>query len=461
MQARDDTYSIPSGGALWAGIPADHVRAVLAHTPPGGWAKVSLNKFSDSWLVDPANGAIPSGTYSSPHGVVQAWSSFAVDSKRSRLYLWGGGHATYIGNEMYVFDCMTGLWSRGSQSTRAIQFESSAYYYAPDNSAPTSSHCYSNNLYLPMSDRFMTFGGAAFADGNAFRVYDSVLDEMVVSGPWQWNPNLADPDKVGGTTGSGYTGAGPGGEMWANRRPALSGTFPGGHVNGSAAVRIEGGQEVVYVSTDSSSSGFPKLSRYVLNGVGPGEDSVATVQWGGNANQQGHAACIDTKRGWYVRVTSKRPDKNCNLGVWQLGRNNPSQPDSSSSRDFGVQLEFANSDPFDTGSTDDTEFGIAFDPVSARLFLWNANADGKVWSVEPEPNFANSTPVIWTVQEHEPVGDTYPTRRHWDAGNPSIIIGVYGKWRYAPEYKCFIAIEGYRSDDVDAPVWVYKPPVFS
>ena len=39
--------------------------------------------------------------------VTNAWSGGAYDTKRGQLYIWGGGHADYKGNEIYALDIST------------------------------------------------------------------------------------------------------------------------------------------------------------------------------------------------------------------------------------------------------------------------------------------------------------------------------------------------------------------
>src|SRR5213593_285726 len=77
---------------------------------------------ADSWLVapntnmsavTPVNGQF-AGTWGTdgPWAVIAAWGGGALDTQRSRLVLWGGGHADYYGNELYAFDIPTLTWSR-------------------------------------------------------------------------------------------------------------------------------------------------------------------------------------------------------------------------------------------------------------------------------------------------------------------------------------------------------------
>src|SRR5262245_9864498 len=37
-------------------------------------------------------------------GVVAAWNSAVLDTKRNRLIIWGGGHHDYYGNEIYALN---------------------------------------------------------------------------------------------------------------------------------------------------------------------------------------------------------------------------------------------------------------------------------------------------------------------------------------------------------------------
>ncbi|MEP6878733.1 MAG: PEP-CTERM sorting domain-containing protein, partial [Nitrosospira sp.] len=76
----------------------ERLSSLLANTPEGGWVKASTNLYSDAWAT--GAGAVPNGW---PGAIVRAWSSFAWDSTRGDLLLWGGGHANYAGNEMYVW----------------------------------------------------------------------------------------------------------------------------------------------------------------------------------------------------------------------------------------------------------------------------------------------------------------------------------------------------------------------
>ena len=79
------------------------------------------------------------------------------------------------------------------------------------------------------------------------------------TGPFFFDPSRADPNKVGGTTGSHVQRVAPhpeiiGGQMWANRDiyvnvPAMR--RPVVYVNGCAAYADENGKDVAYLGATS------------------------------------------------------------------------------------------------------------------------------------------------------------------------------------------------------------------
>ena len=69
----------------------------------------------------------------------------------------------------------------------------------PDN-APASAHTYDNNIFLPIWDRFLVFGGAAFNNGGAY-LREATPTTSRRTGPYLFDPSKADPNKVGGTNG--------------------------------------------------------------------------------------------------------------------------------------------------------------------------------------------------------------------------------------------------------------------
>lgn len=201
-------------GAMWvlsahAVDSLAHVRALIRATPENSWIKANTNSFSAAW--PPANlRAMPNSSYSGPSAVIRAWSSFAWDNNRGDLLLFGGGHANYAGNEVYRWRGSTRQWERASMPSGIDPSD-----YMPIGGAqyaPQSSHTYDNAIYLPLSDRFVTFGGAAFQSGGAFALKEP-NGTVRRTGPYFFDPTRADGNRVGGRTGSGVDPLMVGGEM--------------------------------------------------------------------------------------------------------------------------------------------------------------------------------------------------------------------------------------------------------
>ncbi len=166
----------------------------------------------------------------------------AFDSNRGDLIFWGGGHENYCGNEVYRFRLSTLKWERASLPSAIYSPLGDKQFAAVDGAlrAPTSSHTYDNQEFLPQLDRFITFGGAKYNIKAKFVLEDGVT----ATGPYLWDPSRANPQLVGGTTGSHVSpSAYPdvfGGEMWDNRNTiTVRGTRPirpdKNFVNGTSA----------------------------------------------------------------------------------------------------------------------------------------------------------------------------------------------------------------------------------
>ena len=64
---------------------------LIAAAAENSWVQLNTNLFSDSW-VDADNRPLRGQTNAPPSKLISAWSSFAWDSNRSDLLLYGGGH---------------------------------------------------------------------------------------------------------------------------------------------------------------------------------------------------------------------------------------------------------------------------------------------------------------------------------------------------------------------------------
>lgn len=101
--------------------------------------------------------------YGNPRYLVEAWSGGAVDSKRSRLIVWGGGHNDYHGNELYALDLTTRKVRRLTDPS-PIGSTSDCSSILPDGK-PTSRHTYGGIAYIVHADRLFAFGGSLASCG--------------------------------------------------------------------------------------------------------------------------------------------------------------------------------------------------------------------------------------------------------------------------------------------------------
>lgn len=427
-------FAVTQGG-VQASPVLSRLEGLLDNTVEGGWVKVSTNLYSDAWAT--GSTAVQYSSYQNPGSVVTAWSSVAWDSTRGDLLLWGGGHANYAGNEMYVWSGVTGEWGRGSLSSRV-----DSNYFVVDNAAPQSAHTYDNNLYLAVNDMFITFGGATFQSGGGFSTLNGSTVER--AGPWLWDPSKADPNKVGGTTGSGYDAASVGGEMWTNRQGRWTGTEAPGYGNGTAAYRTENGKDVVYLTADSQSSGFQSLYRYTLGDVkNGGSDTWEKIGVMENSVAFAGAGTIDSKHNLYVRTAMNSGKYTSELAVWDLSKANSSNPNSN--KDIAIQLLKEDGTPFLISGA----FGIDYDVVNDQLLLWDGSDRGTVWAVKIAYDGNGNIITTLTVKKLLSTTTAQP------GGN--FVTGVFGKWDYIDELGAFIAVNEFSSLTGDAEVWLYKP----
>ncbi|SEP35994.1 PEP-CTERM protein-sorting domain-containing protein [Nitrosovibrio sp. Nv6] len=416
---------------------SERLSSLLAAIPAGGWVQANTNFFSDAWPT--GADAVQAPSHEFPGSIVRAWSSFAWDSGRGDLMLWGGGHANYVGNEMYVWDGATGEWGRGSLASRV-----DANGFVVDSAAPQSAHTYDNNIYLPVNDMFLTFGGAA-ASGGAFQETDGT--NVSNAGPFLWDPTKADPNKVGGTTGSGWntTNVAEGGNMWIDRDMQTA-----SHVNGTTAYTTEDGKDVVYLTADTGASGFPPLYRYTLGDVrNGGQDTWEKIGVSWNTVGYQGAATIDTTHNLYIRTASPNSSYTSDLAIWDLDNSNVANPNQNT--DVGVNL--VNADGSDFRMTGN--FGIDYDSAHNTIVLWDGNnGGGTVWSasVVTDENGDIGPDTTWTIYEMESSTPEHPQ------GN--FTTGVLGKWKYDATLGAFIALDEISSTGDggwDAGVWLYKP----
>jgi hypothetical protein len=133
------------GAATSAPIPS-----ALDALQPGQWMELPNTKIRSVLPATPQQGYAPY--------LVQAWNGGTVDTARSRLIVWGGGHADYWGNEMYALDLAT-LTIKLIVQPSSRTADANCTSALPDGT-PTSRHTYDGLTYMGHSDRMFAVSGS-------------------------------------------------------------------------------------------------------------------------------------------------------------------------------------------------------------------------------------------------------------------------------------------------------------
>ena len=433
-----------------AQIPLDintTVGSKIYNIPENSWVKLNSTNFDSVWT--PKDQQTLDG-WNKPVSILTAWSSMAWDSKRGKLIFWGGGHANYSGNETYLWNSVSGKWERGSLPTDIVKIESGLYHAKGGiMTAPIANHTYDNSEYLPISDRFITFGGASFNTGGPF-IYINKNGIKEQTGPYLWDPSKADMNKTGGIDGSQvkpsiYPGV-MGGNMWENRnnitiiKPLIlqpNGTWWPNRWwgEGTSAYSYENKDvDTIYISD------IHELYKYTIVDISdPSKDILKKVgEQGAVASGQG-AGAYDPLLNRFVR-TFGRPsatmDSASTFAYWDL---NATKPKKVLFRPIDV------SGGFDIGNLEN--FGMDYDPKRNQYILWDGS--DQVWAMTaPTVPSANGWVIQRIYSKSINLGTEAPTKSI--AG--FIQSGILGKWKYVPSYDVFLGVNNATGD-----IWAYKP----
>jgi hypothetical protein len=423
-------------------VPASPMLQRIQAMPERGWGRVNVNLFHEVWT--PAE--LRPHTYgTSPDKIIAAWSSFAWDSKLGDLLIYGGGHANYSGNDVYRWRSRTLAWERASLPSAVKVVPGTAVFLAVDgpDRAPASAHTYDNSLFLPLANRFMTWGGALFNSGTPYlRPSESDPATLRRTGPYLFDPGRANANQVGGSTGSHVQTSGPrpdivGGNMWQNRdiyKHLAGQPLPGNHINGCSAYAQEFGRDVAYVAAAPGSTTTQNLYRYELVDVNqPSLDrvSVAGIFWSA-PSAQGSCSYDPDKKLFLRTATNSIP-----FVFWDLNLA------GATNRDQRVEVSgsIAEFKSWLSANAVDLRFcGMDFDPVRREHLVWCGK--GVVWAVQsPSAN----VPFGWSARAIPAGTATVPPG--------DVDTGILGKWKYAPYFDVFIGLMNRRDGDI----WIYKP----
>ena len=417
--------------------------SLLRSTPEEGWVRVNNNQFQNVWTptgllvsTDKSPNSNPWG----PRGIIAAWSGFAWDSRRGDLIIYGGGHANYAGNDVYRWRGTTLDWERASLPSDISSLGSFPWVTVDGpNASPQAHHTYDSNIYLPIIDRFITFGGASFNFGLPYVIQDPNGTRLIHdnpnlfrdTGPYLFDPARADENKVGGLTGSHSQWDNPnlwviGGGMWENRDVPLNVPnvdFPRHFLENSAGYTQENGKDVVFIHGAQSI-----LSKYTINDV----DDPTQDEW----EQLGQGVAWGQPVGTYlptldlfVRISPNQ------FSYWDLSTPGPTNPIVGFVPDGNFVPTTLGIYNYGLG-----DYGIDYDAPRNRLLLWGGGGD--VWALTPPPVVS---PNGWDIEKIESSTPQTP--------NPFPGAGVLGKWKYIAQLDAFMALQDRHAGNI----WIYKP----
>jgi len=477
-----ESYSCPSGGVIAGGRRRFAHNALLdriAAAPDNSWLQINDNTYESVW---PAKAFRPmwGAAEHEPRKIIASLSSFAWDDSRLCFYLFGGGHASTNGNEVYRFSAVTGQWdlafhSADVQPLLADDGITSAGEVPKPGalSAPQSCHTYATSIYLPHLDRAAIFGGACSPTGGPWRANgpDRTL------GPFLLDTTLAGQGYVGTTTGSNVQRVGtasenvilPGANAWSNRdwkldHPLKNGTAISNYgkvINGWTAYANEGGKDVVYVTSQSSGTAGLHMFRVTFNDLDYHNDTIEQIgqSWTGyNRSRQG--GCYDPMKNLaFFLYDQNLASGNVYVSAWNLDTPGTSNHDFTvGAAGFGGDgvasyIAAANNAVGEAGGA--TNFGITYDERRNVFPLWQRG--GKVWYLETPPQGTLTTG--WKISEVVST-DALASRpmlpTEFDVSN-KLDIGVCGKWRRSAHLDCYVALQ----HNYQGNVWLFKPSGWS
>ncbi len=410
-----------------------NILSMIRAAPANSWIKMNTNNFQDAWV--PSNlQADPGSSYTEPQQIIAAWSSFAWDSNRGNLILFGGGHANYAGDEVYIWNGSTQQWSYACLPSALDQ------YNEPVDGglySPQSSHTYDNQLYLPKADRFVTFGGAAFQSGSYFlrELPGSTLNQ-VRTGPYFLDPSVLDPTKQ---CGANYTGVDPtrlGVYAWENRDIYYTGIANSAapvSVTGTTDYAYQNGKEVIFVSGPNSGGSEHTLAQMIINNpADPTQDqyNIVGINWTGSGGQG--AGAYDPVHNLYIKTyVPGNP-----FTYWDLSTAGP--------QNENVQVTLTTTPTnFVMQCCDAGQYGLEYDPVRNRFLLWGGGSNVFQLTVTPGTN-GNAYNFKVTQLLTRPSTQVPPSY---------VENGVLGKWHYASNLDVFVGLE----DIYNGNVWFFKP----
>jgi hypothetical protein len=152
---RDGVWGVYAGWPAPSGVPA-HIESAAS----GQWTAIGGNQLQDvafSYTVSPW----PISQYSTIlRSIMDDWSGATYDPVTHRFFVHGGGHSTvsgYSGNEVYVFNLSTALWTRLDNPSPYNETQANGVGVFPDG-GPTPIHTYCSWCVNPTTGKVYRLG---------------------------------------------------------------------------------------------------------------------------------------------------------------------------------------------------------------------------------------------------------------------------------------------------------------
>ena len=139
--------------------------------------------------------------------IMTAWSGGAYDPVSKKLYIWGGGHGDYCGNEVLSFNLVSGTWTRETDRWLYVDQGTAPNSYtdqlweqpygsygnatntAPQLSQPRSTHTYGALQFLTNFNALCSYGMPSTSHGSVGNPASHIL--------WCWNAGTKVWQQVG------------------------------------------------------------------------------------------------------------------------------------------------------------------------------------------------------------------------------------------------------------------------
>ncbi|MFV8835541.1 hypothetical protein ACNSTU_11295 [Aquisalimonas sp. APHAB1-3] len=443
----------------------DTIPSWLESLPERAWSRVNTNSpYSAIQTLDERTDGCGRSAYTGR--IERVWEAFAGsawDPTRKVAWIFGGGHAVTTFNAPIAIDVFEREWQILHNETTSINAdfhkeEGSARYVTGDyqydyQGAPVSAHAYDNNEYLPVADRFITFGGATAGPGSWWRKYLDTdgtqwsdgdrLADAPRTGPYVYDYGRRDPTRVGGHDGTAVDVAGcdnaeiKGARAWTNL-DFMEDIHGGQSTDRSTVCRVENGNDVCYHSRT-------RLERVEFDGYDATVESAGTF---GQGHIGAHSSVIapvgDNEIFLQIRL---RPEQNSwELKWWEI-QDFPDTRASQAIRQMsGPSVDFSDSSYGTSGPLPDEGNlpGSIYDSERDRIIIWRGGRN--LYELLPPENLGREG---WRMVDFDnnPVSAVAPDVSG-GTGNES----VFGHFHYDAEWDLYFGIEGIHGD-----LWVYKP----